>query len=316
MTRALLVIGAAACAIPVMIIAVLAGLLTAITTPSDAGPAALADIPPHYLLLYQQGAQDCPSLDWTILAAIGKTESDHGRSPLTGVTNGQNSAGAAGPMQLLQTTFAAVLARHRLPPGGSVPPSRYDPHDAIHAAALELCDNGAPINLRAAIFAYNHSTAYVADVLAQAARYRQTGPIRTRWPAEQATVPDPSGTGGHVTPRTAALYRALAAAAAIRDGATCWDPHPQNTDSDHPRGKACDIFFHPNDPNDVARGWNLARWLIAHQNAYGVHYLIWQGLIWSADQPTWTTYRSTIYSCPNPANLTGCHYDHIHFTLF
>ena len=128
-------------------------------------------------------------------------------------------------------------------------------------------------------------------------------------------MPDPSGTGGHVTPRTAALYRALAAAGATREGATCWDPHLQNPDSDHPRGKACDLFFRPHDPADVARGWTVAHWLIAHQADYGVHYLIWQGLIWSTEHPTWTTYRSTIYGCPNPANLTGCHYDHIHFSL-
>ena len=195
-------------------------------------------------------------------------------------------------------------------------PSRYDPADAVHAAAFDLCDHGAPTDLPAAIYAYNHSPTYVADVLAQAARYRQTAPIRTRWPTEQATVPDPSGTGGNVTPRTAALYHALAATGAIRDGATCWDPHLQNPDSDHPRGRACDVFFHPRDPTDVARGWNLARRLTANQAVYGVHYLIWQGLIWSAEHPSWTTYQSPIYGCPNPANITGCHFDHVHISLF
>ncbi len=46
-------------------------------------------------------------------------------------------------MQTLRPTWNAILARHRIPPGGAQPPSRYDPHDAIHAAAYYLCDNGA-----------------------------------------------------------------------------------------------------------------------------------------------------------------------------
>jgi len=47
-----------------------------------------------------------------------------------------------------------------------------------------------------------------------------------------------------------------------------------------------------------------------------VHYVIWQGLIWSTEHPAWATYRSPIYGCPNPHNLTGCHYDHIHVSLY
>ncbi|WP_280489723.1 bifunctional lytic transglycosylase/C40 family peptidase [Nocardia carnea] len=132
---------------------------------------ALTDIPPNMLVLYQQGTDSCPGLDWSILAAIGKIETDHGRSPLPGVTSGENFAGAAGPMQFLAPTFDSVTTRHPLPPGGAMPPSRYNPHDAIHAAAHYLCDSGAPGDLNAAIFAYNHADWYVRDVLAQADRY-------------------------------------------------------------------------------------------------------------------------------------------------
>jgi hypothetical protein len=50
---------------------------------------ARADIPGRYLGLYQQAArQDCPELPWTILAAVGKVESDHGRSRAPGVRSG------------------------------------------------------------------------------------------------------------------------------------------------------------------------------------------------------------------------------------
>ncbi|WP_285746950.1 bifunctional lytic transglycosylase/C40 family peptidase [Lentzea sp. NBRC 105346] len=133
---------------------------------------ALADIPGDYLDLYQAAAPVCPGLDWTILAAIGKIESDHGRSTLIGIAEGtQNLAGARGPMQFLQSTFDSVVDRHPLPPGGKTPPSPWNKHDAIYAASFYLCDSGAPTDIRKAIFAYNHADWYVNDVLAQAKKY-------------------------------------------------------------------------------------------------------------------------------------------------
>ncbi|MET8759865.1 bifunctional lytic transglycosylase/C40 family peptidase [Lentzea sp. NPDC004782] len=134
---------------------------------------ALTDIPSDYLALYQAATQACPGLDWSILAAIGKIESNHGRSSLTGVADGtENVAGARGPMQFLQPTFDTVAARHPLPPGGSHPPSPWNKHDAVYAAAYYLCDSGAPKDLRKAIFAYNNADWYVNDVLEQARKYR------------------------------------------------------------------------------------------------------------------------------------------------
>src|SRR2546427_12798007 len=67
--------------------------------------AARGDIPADILVLYHAAARTCPGLDWAILAAIGKIETDHGRSALRGVHSGQNSAGAMGPMQFLQSTW-------------------------------------------------------------------------------------------------------------------------------------------------------------------------------------------------------------------
>ncbi|MDX8053768.1 bifunctional lytic transglycosylase/C40 family peptidase [Lentzea sp. BCCO 10_0798] len=136
---------------------------------------ALADIPADYLALYRAAAGVCPGLDWSILAAIGKIETDHGRSTLPGVHSGENVAGAAGVMQFLAPTFASVTSRHIIPPGGRTPPSRYDPHDAIHAAAFYLCDSGARdgTDLYRAIFTYNRADWYVRKVLDQAALYTQ-----------------------------------------------------------------------------------------------------------------------------------------------
>ncbi|XIF83719.1 bifunctional lytic transglycosylase/C40 family peptidase [Kutzneria buriramensis] len=152
-------------------------LLQSVFGTSNPSANALADIPADYLILYRQAATLCPSLDWSVLAAIGKIETDHGRSPLPGVHSGTNSAGAGGPMQFLAATFAAVIARHALPPGGATPPSLYNPHDAIDAAAFYLCDNGASHNLRTAIFAYNHAIWYVDEVLDQAAKYASAATV-------------------------------------------------------------------------------------------------------------------------------------------
>jgi hypothetical protein len=55
---------------------------------------ALGDIPASDLSLYEAAAATCPGLPWTVLAGIGKVESDHGRSVLPGVRSGANFAGA------------------------------------------------------------------------------------------------------------------------------------------------------------------------------------------------------------------------------
>lgn len=125
------------------------------------------DIPSDYYALYQS-APKCGGLDWATLAAVGKIETNHGQSKLPGVHSGANYAGAMGPMQFLRPTWDGVRRRHP-----EIGPNIYDPRNAIPAAARKLCDDGASRgDMRGAIFAYNHSTEYVNDVLAQARKYR------------------------------------------------------------------------------------------------------------------------------------------------
>ncbi|MGH3867846.1 MAG: NlpC/P60 family protein [Pseudonocardiaceae bacterium] len=158
----------------VLIAAAVNGAVSALLTgaSSQPSPIALADIPADYLALYQHAATACPGLDWTILAAIGKIETNHGRSQLPGVHNGANNAGARGPMQFLLPTFLSVTGRHPLPTVGAVPPSPYTPRDAIYTATYYLCDNGGGRgHLQNAIFAYNHAQWYVDEILAQAKTY-------------------------------------------------------------------------------------------------------------------------------------------------
>jgi hypothetical protein len=123
----------------------------------------------------------CAGLDCSVLASIGKIETNHGRFDALGVHSGENSSGAGGPMQFLQPTFDGVIARHRLPPGASTPPSRYDPHAAIYAAAYYLCDSGAHDghDLYQSIFAYNHADWYGRKVLDQAKIYAEATTVGT-----------------------------------------------------------------------------------------------------------------------------------------
>ncbi|QGK70311.1 peptidoglycan DD-metalloendopeptidase family protein [Allosaccharopolyspora coralli] len=185
---------AATAALIILATTVLSGAVAAlVTTPAhdstEPSEHAVADIPANYLALYRAAAPHCPGLDWSILAAIGKVETNHGRLDAPGVLAGENASGAGGPMQFLEPTFEEVVSQHEIPPGGAVPPSRYVPHDAIYAATFYLCDNGARDNrdLYGAIFTYNHADWYVRKVLTQAGHYR-------------AAATTPTGSGGWVVP--------------------------------------------------------------------------------------------------------------------
>jgi hypothetical protein len=138
------------------------------------GVSALAEqeIPPAYLRLYEQAAQRY-GLNWAILAGIGKVECDHGRDPDPSCTRegAVNSAGAGGPMQFLASTWV----HYGVSAEGYGPPDRWNPADAIYAAANYLRASGAPGDYRQAIFAYNHADWYVAEVESWAARYSSPG---------------------------------------------------------------------------------------------------------------------------------------------
>lgn len=175
-------IGLAAILLMVMLVIAAATSVLTILPGGGVAPAptaqALERIPPAYLALYQQAAQRCPGLPWTVLAAIGEVESDHGRSTAQGVRSGANSAGAAGPMQMGIGTGPAGDAFWRFAVDGNADgtASPYDPADAIPTAAAYLCQALANYSgdLAGAVFAYNHDDAYVDHVLTLAASYGAT----------------------------------------------------------------------------------------------------------------------------------------------
>jgi hypothetical protein len=175
------------------------------------------NVPAVTLAAYQNASRVVNSvapschLRWTLLAAIGEIESDHGRTngnevrsdgtsapgiygpPLDGsnatVTVGDTDHGkydrdtshdrAVGPMQIIPSTWKAVAVDgdddgHKNP---------QDVQDAAFGAAVYLCaseiDMSSRSGLRTAVFRYNHSTAYVDSVLARMGKYDGLTPALT-----------------------------------------------------------------------------------------------------------------------------------------
>lgn len=175
-------------------------LATVIAGPTEvaAAPSALAqsEIPADLLPVYMAAAGSCRGLPWQVLAAVGWVESRHagGRAdaatgdvapPIVGpaldgsggfraisdASQPDGWAHALGPMQFLSTTWArwATLAPDR-PPDAS--PDVNNAWDAIYSAARYLCGGRDQIDdLRAALRRYNHSDAYVDEVMTKAEAY-------------------------------------------------------------------------------------------------------------------------------------------------
>ncbi len=125
-------------------------------------------------------------MPWEVLAGVGKVECDHGRSPDPACwqQGAENEAGAGGPMQFLASTWE----RYGLDADQDGIADRWNPADAIVSAANYLAASGAPDDLEAALYAYNHSRDYVALVLAWAERYQQAAADQAR-PLELGALP-------------------------------------------------------------------------------------------------------------------------------
>jgi len=149
---------------------------------SGAGPAPSAaaanGIPANYLALYQAAGSQY-GIPWNLIAAIGSIETDHGRSTAPGVSSGQNFHGCcAGPMQFHNDygRGGGTWGAYAVDGNRDGTKNIYDPRDAIPSAGNYLKQSGAPGDLHRAIFAYNHSEAYVQSVLAKMREYAGSAP--------------------------------------------------------------------------------------------------------------------------------------------
>ncbi|MET9134323.1 C40 family peptidase [Streptomyces antibioticus] len=164
-----------------------------------------ADIPPRMLTAYKKAVQQtgthvpkCRGMRWPVLAGIAKVESNHAtgrniagngdiRPKIYGVLlNGSGAGGnttvfpdtdngrwdgtangerAVGPFQFLPSTWESVGKDA----SGDHTADPHNADDAALGAAIYLCGNGRDLTqrtqLRSAILQYNHSNAYVTNVL-------------------------------------------------------------------------------------------------------------------------------------------------------
>jgi hypothetical protein len=187
--------------------------------------------------------------------------------------------------------------------------------DIAEQAGIDLERPGDPYAGRAGARPGGQSTAVPTDATCGGGLI-DGKPVGGTWPPEQQSVPDPTGTGGLVTPRTAA-WVAAARAALQNPSMSCWDAHAWNPTSDHPKGKACDVFVGGDGrkvPAARVKGDRIANWALQTAGKTGVRYVIWYGKIWSARRGTWIPYNGGGVYDPNDA--TGGHFDHVHVSMY
>jgi murein DD-endopeptidase MepM/ murein hydrolase activator NlpD len=131
----------------------------------SAPPAEPVQLSYGELLGLWQSAGQAYGVPWNVLAAINKIESNFGRNM------GPSSAGAIGWMQFMPSTWL----RWGTDANGDGIADPWNPVDAIYSAARYLAASGADRDLRQAVFAYNHATWYVNDVLSLAQLYAGSG---------------------------------------------------------------------------------------------------------------------------------------------
>lgn len=130
------------------------------------------------------------------------------------------------------------------------------------------------------------------------------------WPRESASVKDPTGTGGKITPR---MYHTLIEAqlAGFTRFTKCWRTQSWG---EHPKGRACDFSAQKDGfggiaaGDDKAYGTRLAAWGIANAQALGIMYVIWFKQIWMPGIG-WRAYTT---ECCDPS---GAHENHVHISV-
>jgi hypothetical protein len=139
--------------------------------------------PADRLRAHYDEAQKRFGTHWSVLAAVNFVESYFGR------LRNASYAGARGPMQFIPATWAQYGM------GGNI----HDPRDAILGAANYLRASGAPRRLAKALYAYNHSTAYVRAILSYARRIRIDERAFYTYYSWQVYVAGPDGRARRVT---------------------------------------------------------------------------------------------------------------------
>lgn len=324
---ALVALACAVVALPIVVaVAIFGG------EPPPSGPASGGVIAGTVVDAYERAAAAAPGFDppcavpARILAGIGEVESGHGTHgdavvsvggdvdpPIIGVPlpglgpdsddgvwdGSTNVDHAVGPMQFIPSTWRA-FARDGNGDGFLDPHNIYD---AVMTAAAYLCAAGSPMatesDWQRGIFAYNHSRAYVQEVLEAAGRYEAEaspqlvavagiGLTNAMWAdAIEDMIFDAASAGVTLA---GSSYRDPAQQIALRQqhcgsshyavyempASQCSPPTAKPGRSKHEAGLAIDF-------SNCARGSDCFRWLSAHAADYGVYNLPSESWHWSID---------------------------------
>jgi murein DD-endopeptidase MepM/ murein hydrolase activator NlpD len=113
---------------------------------------------PPFLLPIFQAAGAAYGVPWQVLAAINQVETDYGRDLSV------SSAGAEGWMQFLPSEWT----QYGVDANGDGWADPYNPADAIFTSPRHLRPADVAHDIKAAVYAYNHSQAYVESVMLRA----------------------------------------------------------------------------------------------------------------------------------------------------
>jgi septal ring factor EnvC (AmiA/AmiB activator) len=91
-----------------------------------------------------------------------------------------------------------------------------------------------------------------------------------------------------------------------------WRPTGSVPGSDHPRGRALDVFVSHPGAQGRALGWRVANWAADNAWALDVKYVIFNGRIWTGGEG-WHAYRHPSDACN--CNPTLRHDDHVHISV-
>jgi hypothetical protein len=287
-------------------------------------------IPTDYERLYQKAGAEY-GIDWTVLAAIGKAESDHGRSTLPGVRSGTNYYGAGGPMQFIVPTWKAYgVDGENLEGERDGVKDLYDPVDAIPGAANYLKASGAPQKMRQALSTYggDPSGNYADKVLGLARVYARgdytavgvnpggascaPGSTQGRWPPGSPCPPGNHWGPENITPRMACVRDQIKELFDFTGKIGCY--RIKEDGGEHPRGRACDFMVSPYGtmPSPAQRelGDNIAAWAQENADKLGIYYIIFRQHIWNPARASegWRLQE-------NRGDNTQNHFDHVHISV-
>lgn len=264
----------------------------------------------------------------TALQESGLRNIDYGDRDSVGLFQQRPSQGWGTVAQIMDPVYSATQFYNRLlevPDWPSMP--LWEAAQTVQRSAFPTAYSKWE-NLAASLLAEGGTDVSLLTTDVCAPRGGATGPAAAAYlgPDTGCVAEDPT-TGGCLTANTRnavdevnRVFGGYGANSRLQ-AASCYSARPGNPTSDHPSGKACDIFpgsagaFAAGD--ELQSGWELAEWLRANAGPLNVKYVIWQARIWSperGDVDGWGR-AYTGGGVYDPTEATGGHFDHVHVSF-